>query len=447
MRPFKFEISTTDEFLVSTSGLALAGVLLEKTNLKKRLGELMLGDRKRPEISHADVVRSMLGLLVVAKPDFDAITAFSEDEFFRSALFLKDVPSAPTLRQRIDQLAGHCDEIILEESVDMVARHAPVVSPCYQDLVPLDIDVSPFDNSKTRKEGVSRTYKEVDGYAPIFAYLGTEGYLVNCDLRVGKQHCQDGTPEFLGRSLELARKVTKKPLLVRMDAGNDALDNLELLRKEKVDYIIKRNLRKEKLEDWLIEAQAFGEYSEPREGKTVYTGSIHRELGGRMWRVVFKVTERTIDAKGQAFLVPEVEVDTYWTSLKIAPEDVIALYEAHGTSEQFHSELKTDMDLERLPSGKFATNALVLRLGLMAYNILRLCGQTALKEDRDLPPSARAPLRKPVKRRRLRSVIQDMIYMACRFTSHARRLGLALWRANPWGPIWERVYFAFTGRL
>jgi hypothetical protein len=163
--------------------------------------------------------------------------------------------------------------------------------------------------------------------------------------------------------------------------------------------------------------------------------------------VVFKVTERTTDANGQKFVIPELEVDTYWTSLKIAPEEVIALYEAHGTSEQFHSELKSDMDLERLPSGKFATNALVLKLGLMAYNILRLCGQTALREDRGLPPSARQPLRKPVKRRRLRSVIQDLIYMACRFTSHARRLGLALWRSNPWGPIWERVYFAFTGRL
>ena len=30
----------------------------------------------------------------------------------------------------------------------------------------------------------------------------------------------------------------------------------------------------------------------------------------------------------------------------------------HGTSEQFHSEFKTDLDIEQLPSGKFATNAL-----------------------------------------------------------------------------------------
>ena len=41
------------------------------------------------------------------------------------------------------------------------------------------------------------------------------------------------------------------------------------------------------------------------------------------------------------------------------PATVIALYREHATSEQFHSEFKTDLDLERLPSGKFDTNDLL----------------------------------------------------------------------------------------
>ena len=32
--------------------------------------------------------------------------------------------------------------------------------------VPLDMDVFPIDNSKTKKEGVGYTYKGFDGYAP-----------------------------------------------------------------------------------------------------------------------------------------------------------------------------------------------------------------------------------------------------------------------------------------
>jgi len=51
------------------------------------------------------------------------------------------------------------------------------------------------------------------------------------------------------------------------------------------------------------------------------------------------------------------------------------------TSEQFHSELKTDLDLERLPAGKFDTNNLVLHAGVFAYNLLRIMGQESLKEQ------------------------------------------------------------------
>ena len=40
------------------------------------------------------------------------------------------------------------------------------------------------------------------------------------------------------------------------------------------------------------------------------------------------------------------------------------------------------MDVERLPSGKFDTNELVLELTVLAYNILRLIGQELLKSKR-----------------------------------------------------------------
>ena len=59
-------------------------------------------------------------------------------------------------------------------------------------LIPVDIDVTPMDNSKSAKEGVSRTYKGFDGYAPMMAYIGTEGYAINFELREGKQQLPEG---------------------------------------------------------------------------------------------------------------------------------------------------------------------------------------------------------------------------------------------------------------
>ena len=45
---------------------------------------------------------------------------------------------------------------------------------------------------------------------------------------------------------------------------------------------------------------------------------------------------------------------------KLLPYEVINLYHEHGTSEQFHSEIKSDLGVERFPSCHFATNSLIL---------------------------------------------------------------------------------------
>jgi hypothetical protein len=233
--------------------------------------------------------------------------------------------------------------------------------------------------------------------------------------------------------------MTDAPLLARLDSGNDSIENIKVCRKEHAEYIIKRNLRQESPEEWLKIAREHGELEEPRQGKQVWWGEyyIKREGIAEPLRVVFRVIVRTAKANGQILLLPELEVDTYWTSLSDDPRTVVRLYQEHGTSEQFHSELKTDMDLERLPSGKFQTNELVLLLGMLAYNMLRLIGQESLQEDD-------APLQKKVSRRRVRSVMQDMIYLGCRAVSHARKWILSFGHHCPWFKTWQRVYFRFA---
>ena len=86
-------------------------------------------------------------------------------------------------------------------------------------------------------------------------------------------------------------------------------------------------------------------------------------------RIVVDAIRRTSKPDGQILLMPEYECKRYVTSLQEATEEeIIELYHLHATSEQFHSEIKTDMDIERLPSGKFSTNEIVLGLGGMVYS-------------------------------------------------------------------------------
>lgn len=114
-----------------------------------------------------------------------------------------------------------------------------------------------------------------------------------------------------------------------------------------------------------------------------------------------------------------IEANTQWTKLWISDREVIGLYHALGECEQFHSKIKTDMDPDRLPSGRFETNELVLELAVLTYNILRMIGQESI--------SRRGTATKhKVRRRRLRTVIGNMILIAGHITEHTRQMLLCL---------------------
>lgn len=443
----KFILENSDETLSTHSGLGLIGLLLAKTDLSKRFSNLKIPKIKSlPSIHNGDVIISYLGILCQSKTEFDDIEPFRKDPFFKQALGVQNIPSTATLRQRLNQtaLVEGWKATILEESAALIKQFdVPVTPTILKDgktkYVPLDMDVSPFDNSNTKKEGVSRTYKGCDGYAPNFSYLGGEGYVVNVELREGKTHVQKNTAPFLQESIRYSKMITDLPLLIRLDGGNDSAENLNVCDKAEVDFIIKRNPRREKLEDWLRIAEQDGRYVQSREGKRIFYGSVQATPKGmeKSLRQVYKIVERTIDKHGQVLLVPDIEFESYWTTLPLEPEEIIELYHEHGTCEQFHSELKTDLDLERLPSGKFNTNDLILHLGCFAYNLLRLIGQVSLRAND-------TPLKRKVFRRRVKTVIQNLITLASKMVTHARQVYLKFGSHSPWFPAFKRIYLSLS---
>ena len=426
---FEFAQSET-EIYSAQGGLAVVGQLLNRySELSKRLRKIPL----RHGIPHMDLFRTYLGLLCVGKNDFEAVEGVRDDRFFRKALGIGQMPSSARLRQRFDDQAQEYIWAADDTLVPLLRNLKAPVTAETSGHVALHADVFCLDNGKTRKEGVGRTYHGYDGYAPIGAYLGEEGWCVGAELRPGTQHSQKDFGLFLDRVLSRARALADgRPLLLTLDGAHDARENRERLAQEGgLDYLVKWNPRSEKPAEWQERAEQEGRFKEVREGKRVaLLEEVHRwEVDGQTYtsRRVVRVIERTIDKNGQPRLFPDLELEGWWTSLDaeaVPAEALIALYQRRGTSEQFHAEFKTDLDLERLPSGKFQTNELVLALGAVAYNLLRYIGQDTL-----IGPDA--PLRKAAKRRRLRTVLEEMIYRAVRLIRHGRRFQLRFSAGDP----------------
>jgi hypothetical protein len=431
MRTFQLEQSNT-EIITPHGGLALVGHSLNRmTSLAKTSRSIV----KRHGIANIDLIRTYLGLICLGKSDFEAVEHARHDPFFKAAMGIKQSPSSARLRQRFDEDARALIPLLDEASVEFLDNASVSIGSLATGHVPLDIDVFPMDNSNSKKEGVAYTYKGHDGYAPIAAYLGTDGWCLGCELRPGNQHANNEFIHTLDRVLPRARRMTDAPLLVRLDSAHDALDNRHYFRSHGVDYLIKWNPRKQDGLDWVDKANAAGSlwcYTRPGKMETL----VSEPLDGTADRLIVKVTVRHSDAKGQLFLEPEISLEGWTTSLKPEVVDnatVIDLYRDHATCEQFHSEFKSDLDLERLPSGKFDTNDLVMAFAVLGYNILRWMGQRAL-----LGPDA--PVRHKAKRRRIKTVMQELMYMACRLVSSGRRLTLRFGRHCPGFKAFGSVY-------
>ena len=448
----KFIIRYTNERLITPSGLSFVGAMVKNSGLVRECNRLTVSARRsQPQIKSGDILLSYIGLLCQGKTEFEAVKEMNADpDFFKMALGLKSgIPSPETLRQRMDYIGSSLRSTILRANVKMFQNYSMQPTPLDCGLIPVDIDVTPFDNSKTHKEGVSRTYKGYDGYAPMMAYIGTEGYALNMELREGKHHCQNHTPEFLEESLKLAHSMTNNQLLVRLDSGNDATVNMDLLINDGSWFIVKHKRRRNESEEMILNTvkKCCKNVSAPREGKKVYIGSdwqtIHYKAEDKTekeltLRLVYEVIERTIDKHGQINLIPDITINTFWTNLDWSDEAIIDSYHKHGESEQFHSEIKTDMDVERLPSGKFETNELVLELTIIAYNILRMIGQYSLKSKK------RPAENKPVKRKRLRTVISTLIQFASHIVEHGRQTILSLGISNIWRYVFGDIYDKFA---
>ena len=427
-------VKQLDYDLTPVAGLSLVGHLLN--SLRPVWGRLDGALPVKGGVANSDICRAYLGLLVQGKSDFDAIENFRSDAFFKQALGIGLLPSSPTLRQRMDARSTELFDFVPPMIETLLSGQRPDygVLPC--GWLPLDVDTFAMDNGGTAKEGVGRTYAGVDGYCPLAAYLGSNGFCLELALRPGVQHSAAETDFNLQRVIPMAQRLSaagpKKPILARLDSGFDAVRLMRQIEScnepglAQVDWLIKWNPRTTDRAALAarLDAEPATRWEQPRLGKRVTTWEQAVAIDGiqRPVRRVLRLIERSIDARGQVLIVPELTLEGWTTSLPAAQFDaaaVMALYADHGTHEQFHSEFKTDLDLTRLPSGKFDTNYLVCQLAALAMNILRLIGQHGL-----LGPDA--PVRHSAKRRRIKTVMQELIYRAGRLIKTARRLILGL---------------------
>jgi len=432
-----FIVETTKKVIVNHSGLVFIAKYLNDVRFFSRINKISKIKKNSGVISDYDIIKTYIALICLGKTDFEDVEQYRNDKFFKKVLNLHTVPSSVTLRQRLESYGEEMWAVLRETNVEWLQNHIANETIEINEVpyIILESDVTPMDNSGSKKEGVTKTYKQFFGFAPMMSYFGKSGFMINNELREGSCHSNcEGTDKYFEETIGLTKQLGSYPLLAIMDSGNDDSKLVLHFKELGAEFIIKRNLRREGIDKYKEYAMANGKKkaSEKYKDSTVYYSNWEREVEGEKIPIAVVVTEYKKDRKGIEYLMPQYDVEVYWNSLNLEAEQVEKLYHQHGTSEQYHSEFKSDLDMERLPSGKFDSNYGFMLMGMLAFNLLRFLGKELLVTG--LVPGKRGL------RLRIRTVLQNIMYMGCQYISKARRNTIKVFEEYLWTPCFVALF-------
>ena len=432
-----FKIVLTDNVIINHAGLAFIAKFLNDTRIFCQINLVSHFKKSSGFLSDYDVVKTIIALIILGKTSYEDVEIYRDDKYFKKVLNLKTVPSSVTIRQRLETYDSEMWKVLRRINVELLFDYFEdeTIEINGKKYIIVDSDVTPMDNSNTKKEGVSKTYKLFNGFAPMMSYAGRSGFMINNELRPGDHHSNcEGTLEYFKQTVKLCKQLGSYPLLSILDSGNDDSKLVQQFSQQGSEFIIKRNLRKESKEKYIEYAMEYAEINataeKQYEGCIKYYSNWSRDIENKPFPIAVVVTEKTI-TKGQPMLMPEYEVEVYWNSLDLKAKEVEELYHKHGTMEQYHSEFKSDLDLERLPSGKFSANYTIMLLGMISFNLLRIAGKVLLETKK--VPGRRG------NRLRLRTVIQNIMYMAGQYIAHARSSILKIYKGYKWTPAFTLI--------
>jgi len=229
-----------------------------------------------------------------------------------------------------------------------------------------------------QQEGSARGYnprrRGKNSHHPLLAFASECRMVVNAWLRPGNTTDGSNVENFFLESLRMLGSRHNVGL-VRGDSGFCIGSLLEVLEKNKIDYIVVARL----LPTLRRQIAGLKNWMQVDERVAVNELQYHAQGWSQPRRVVVARYRCEDRAQGQMLLeVPAYTYAVYVTSLGLPPMQVRTLYLGRADSENRIKELLQDFALQGFTSQKFWATEAAFRMSLCAYNLMSLFRQTLL---------------------------------------------------------------------
>jgi hypothetical protein len=351
---------------------------------------------------------------------------------------------------------GHVRQLdaVAARFLTTLTAHAPIL-PTAAPVTYLDVDDTVRATFGYAKQGAGYGYSGVKGLNALLATVSTADnsapVIVATRLRKGSANSARGAPRLIADAITTTRSCRVTGVLVlRADSAYYGAEVIAAARRAGVHFSVTARkdpaitaaiaaipetawtairyphaIYDEQLQQWTSDAEVaeipFTAFRSKPKAKQV--------TGGLIVRRVRDANPGHVERNAQGELFPVWRHHAVFTDSPLSMLHAEADHRRHAVIEQVIADLKNG-PLAHLPSGTFAANSAWLVLAAIAFNLTRAAGALAsLTHARATTATVRTQL----------------INVAARIATSARRTTLHLPAHWPWAAAWLRLFTAATG--
>ena len=415
-----------DQKLTSFSGLLLFHLLFSRLQLKERLRRCF-----RPLRSTAyDLPTIVLGLILHLLLGFRQLrdaAYYRDDPMVHRVLGLHRLPDVATVSRILASadadgvacLRQLCRQLVQERLAQLDLRR-----------ITLDFDGSVIGTGR-RAEGAAvgfnRNKKGQRSYYPLFCTVAQTGQVFDVLHRPGNVHDSKGAETFIQACVEaLQEALVGIQIEVRMDSAffSDAL----VRRLEQMGVEFTLSVPFERFIELKSQIEARRRWLPLGSGRWFFELLWKPKSWEHRHRFVVVRSQATVRDPGPVQLElfePQVagyEFKVVLTNKSTGARSVVDFHDGRGAQEGAFAELKSQGQLDYVPTQRLAGNQLFLLCAILAYNLNRELQMTVQPQSRGT-----APQRPPLWQfERLQTLRNKLIQRAGRFTEPQGRLTLTM---------------------
>jgi len=425
------EIKFEDQRLTSFAGLVVYQSLFSRIGLKRQLAGCFRHLRVSPIFGHGVVVLMLIVHLLLGYRRLQDMRYYQDDPMVRRLLGLERLPDVATVSRTLagldDTSVTHLRRLSRQRTLDQLGGLGLA-------RITLDFDGSVLSTGRFAEGtavGFNRKKKGQRSYYPLFCTIAQTGQVLDVWHRPGNVHDSNGAKAFILACVREIKAILPRCIVeARMDSAFFSDDIVRMLDTEGVQFTISVPFERFAALKVLIESrkrwrQLTGQCS-------FFETNWKPSSWEDRYRFVFIRNQHRQQYKGAVqldlFIPYEYGYDfkVIVTNKPISAKKALSFHNGRGAQEGVFAELKSQTQMDYVPTRRKAGNQVYLLSAVLAHNLNREMQMLCYEQERNTTEK-RAPL---WRFEQLGTLRRKLIQRAGRLTKPQGNLTLTM-SANP----------------